>query len=217
MLKSVRYFKVLFVFILIVGYSISVAQEMKPVKLPAPQTETGKPLMQALKLRSSSRSFESKPLPLQELSNLLWAADGINRPEKGLRTAPSAMNWQEIDIYVTLPEGAYIYNAKEHRLDPVSPKDLRALTGKQDFVKTAPLNLVYVADMKKVSRVSEDEAKMWNGATAGFIAQNVYLYCASQGFAVVVRGLVERTALAGALNLRPEQKIILCQTVGYSK
>jgi SagB-type dehydrogenase family enzyme len=151
------------------------------------------------------------------LSNLLWAADGINRPEKGLRTAPSAMNWQEIDIYVTLPEGAYIYNAKEHRLDPVSPKDLRALTGKQDFVKTAPLNLVYVADMKKVSRVSEDEAKMWNGATAGFIAQNVYLYCASQGFAVVVRGLVERTALAGALNLRPEQKIILCQTVGYSK
>lgn len=217
MFKSAKYCKLLFVSFFIAGYTLSVAQELKPVKLPAPQTEIGKSLMQALKLRSSNRNFDSKLLPVQELSNLLWAADGINRPGKGLRTAPSAMNWQEIDIYVALPEGAFIYNAKEHRLDPVSPKDLRALTGVQDFVKTAAVNLVYVADMKKVTRVSEDEAKMWNGAAAGFIAQNVYLYCASQGLAAVVRGLVDRTKLAGALSLRPEQKIILCQTVGYPK
>jgi SagB-type dehydrogenase family enzyme len=199
------------------GYSLSVAQELKPVTLPAPQMEIGKPLMQALKLRSSGRSFGSKPLPLQELSNLLWAADGINRPENGKRTAPSAMNWQEIDIFVTLPEGAFVYNAGKHQLDPVSSKDLRGLTGVQDFVKTAAVNLVYVADMKKVARASEDDAKIWNGAAAGFIAQNVYLYCASQGLVSVVRGLIDKPKLTEALSLRPEQKIILCQTVGYAK
>jgi SagB-type dehydrogenase family enzyme len=193
------------------------AQEPKAIQLPPPQTEIGKPLMQALKLRQTSRSFAAKPLPLQELSNLLWAADGINRPETGKRTAPSAMNWQEVDVYVALPEAFYLYEPKTHSLTPVVTKDLRQATGKQDFVKDAPLNLVYVVDSTRITRGSEDDKSLFSAADVGFIAQNVYLYCASQGLAVVVRGSVDRPSLSQAMKLRPEQRIILAQTVGYPK
>ena len=172
---------------------LGVAQEPKPIQLPPPQTEIGKPLMQALKLRQTSRNFDSKPLPLQELSNLLWAADGINRPDSGKRTAPSAVNWQEVDVYVALPEALYLYEPKTHSLTPVVAKDLRAATGKQDFVKDAPLNLVYVVDQSRMKTASEDDKRLYGGTDVGFIAQNVYLYCASQGLAVVVRGSVDRS------------------------
>ena len=193
------------------------AQGPKPIQLLTPEVETGKPLMKALQLRQSARTFDTRVLSLQDLSNLLWAADGINRPQSGKRTAPSAMNWQEIDIYVALPEAMYLYDAKNNMLNPVIDKDLRELTGKQPYVKDAPLNLVYVADGKRMRNANEEDQKLYSAADAGFIAQNVYLYCASQGFAVVVRGMVDRPALAKVLNLRPEQKIILAQTVGYPK
>jgi SagB-type dehydrogenase family enzyme len=202
---------------LIISFAFSYAQDSKTLQLPPPQTDTGRPLMQTLKLRQSSRSFDTKPLPLQELSNLLWAADGINRPESGKRTAPSAMNWQEVDIYVFIAEGTFLYDAKSHALAPVAVKDLREKTGMQSFVKDAPLNLVYVADEKRASRAGDEDRARWTAADVGFIAQNVYLYCASQGLAVVVRGMVDRDALAKELKLRPEQKIILAQTVGYPK
>ncbi|HVM60327.1 MAG TPA: SagB/ThcOx family dehydrogenase [Verrucomicrobiae bacterium] len=192
-------------------------QEPKPIQLPPPQTDIGKPLMQALKLRQSSRRFDSKPLPLQELSNLLWAADGINRSESGKRTAPSAVNWQEVDVYVALPDALYLYEPKSHSLTPVVAKDLRQATGKQDFVKDAPLNLVYVVDQSRMGAASADDKQLYSAADVGFIAQNVYLYCASQNLAVVVRGSVDRLSLAQAMKLRPEQKIILAQTVGYPK
>ena len=192
-------------------------QELKSILLPSPQTDIGKPLMESLKLRQSSRSFATKPLPLQEISNLLWAASGINRPESGKRTAPSAMNWQEVDIYVVLKDAAFVYDPKLHCLDPVAAGDLREATGRQPFTKEAPLNLVYVSDRARMSRASDEEKVLWGGADVGFIAENVYLYCASQGLAVVVRGMVDRDALAPALKLRPDQKIILAQTVGYPK
>ena len=202
----------------IVGAQWLCAQQPKSLQLPPPQTEIGKPLMQALKLRQTSRSFDSKPLPLQELSNLLWAADGINRPDSGKRTAPSAMNWQEIDVYVALPDALYLYDAKAHSLSPVIAKDLReATTTGQAFVKDAPVNLIYVADMSRATRGSEADKSFYSAADAGFIAQNVYLYCASQGLATVVRGSVDRVALTSAMKLRPEQKLILAQTVGYPK
>jgi SagB-type dehydrogenase family enzyme len=201
----------------IFGPGSGLAQKPKSIQLPLPQTEIGKPLMQALKLRQTSRSFDSKPLPLQELSNLLWAADGINRPDTGKRTAPSAMNWQEVDVYAALPEALYLYNAKAHSLTPVVAKDLRAATGQQDFVKDAPLNLVYVVDPTRMTRGSEDDKSLYSATDVGFIAQNVYLYCASQDLAVVVRGSINRPSLAQAMKLRPEQRIILAQTVGYPK
>ena len=203
--------------ICIVGLATGLAQGPKPIQLPPPQTEIGKPLMQVLKLRQTSRSFDSKKLPLQELSNLLWAANGINRPESGKRTAPTAVNWQEIDVYVALPEALYLYEARTHSLTMVVAKDLREATGSQGFVKDAPLNLIFVADFAKMKNASEENKNLYSGTDTGFISQNVYLYCASQGLATVVRGMVDRPSLSKAMQLRPDQKIILAQTVGYPK
>jgi len=186
------------------------AEQLAPIQLPPPQTDGGMPLMQALKARRSIRQFSDKKLPPQVLSNLLWAAWGINRDD-GRRTAPSAMNRQEIDIYVAMQEGLYLYNAKEHRLDPVVKQDLRAATGTQPFVAQAPVNLIYVADMAKLGRPDELTAY----ADTGFISQNVYLFCASEGLATVVRGSVQKDSLAKAMNLRADQKITYAQTVGY--
>lgn len=161
------------------------AQELKPIPLPSPQTEIGRPLMQVLKDRSSARSFSPKELPAQVQSNLLWAAFGVNRPESGKRTAPSAMNWQEIDVYVAAANGLYVYDAKANRLIPVVRDDVRSQTGTQPFVKDAPLNLVYVADLSR-TRGSSPERDTYVAADTGFIAQNVYLFCASEGLATVV-------------------------------
>ena len=197
--------------------TLAVAQQLRTVQLPAPQTTGGMPLMQALKARHSSREFSSQKLPMQVLSNLLWAAFGVNRPESGKRTAPSAMNWQEIDIYVAMADGLYIYNAKDNKLDPVLAEDVRAETGTQSYVGSAPLNLVYVADLAKVGRGSAEDLALYNGADTGVIAQNVYLFCASEGLGVVVRGSINRAALAKKMKLRSDQKIILAQTAGYTK
>jgi len=203
-------------FIALAGVGTATAQDMQPLTLPQPKSDGGKPLMQAIAARHSSREFDAKPLPLQELSNLLWAADGINRKDNGKRTAPSAMNWQETDIYVMTAEGAYVYDPAACVLKPVARGDMRALAGTQDFVRTAPVNLVYVVDKAKMSRAGEEERNLYGGADVGFIAENVYLYCASEGLAVVVRGSLDRQKLAASLNLRPEQSIILAQTVGYT-
>jgi len=189
----------------------------KVVKLPPPQTEGGMPLMAALKARCSTRAFSNKPLPLQVLSNLLWAACGVNRPESGKRTAPTAMNMQEIDVYVALADGLYLYNAKEHVLELVLAEDLRAATGRQAFVAEAPVNLIFVADYAKMARASAEAKEFYSATDTGYISQNVYLFCASEGLATVVRGMVDKAALAEKMHLRPEQKVILAQTVGYPK
>jgi len=173
--------------------------------------------MQVLKDRSSSRSFSAEKLPLQVLSNLLWAAFGINRPDSGKRTAPSAVNWQEIDVYVATADGLYIYDAKAQQLQPVLPEDIRAMTGRQPFVQEAPVNLIYVADFSRMTGTSQEDKDFYSAADVGFISENVYLFCSSEGLSTVVRGSIERTALAKAMKLRPEQKIILAQTIGYPK
>lgn len=191
------------------------AQEPKPVALPTPQTSGGMPLMQALKERKSVRDFGPEQLSRQMLSNLLWAAWGINR-EDGRRTAPSASNRQEIDVYVIMADGASIYDAKANALKPVARADLRKLAGTQAYAADAPVNLVYVSDTSKLS--GDDAAKFAiANANTGFIAQNVYLFCASEGLGTVVRASVNRADLAKALNLRAEQRITLAQTVGYAK
>ncbi|KPK38876.1 MAG: nitroreductase [Gammaproteobacteria bacterium SG8_47] len=191
------------------------AQERGAIKLPAPVMTGGMPLMQALKARHSTREFSGKALSPQVLSNLLWAAAGVNRPDSGKRTAPSARNWREIDIYITLPEGAYRFDANEHVLLPVRSEDLRAQTGVQDFVARAPVNLVYVANLDRMQGASSEHQDLYAAADTGFIAQNVYLFCASEGLATVVRGSVDREALAPMLGLGEWQRIILAQTVGY--
>jgi SagB-type dehydrogenase family enzyme len=197
--------------------TLTLGQELKPLILPAPQTDGGKPLMQALKDRHSTREFSSEKLSPQVLANLLWAAFGINRPDTGKRTAPSAMNWQEIDVYVATAEGLYVYDAKGNKLNPILAGDVRAAAGVQPFVKDAPLNLIYVADFAKTGKSSAEDRNFYSAADVGFIAQNVYLFCASEGLAVVVRGGVDRVALTKLMKLRPDQKILLAQTVGYPK
>jgi nitroreductase len=186
------------------------------IVLPKPNIQGGKPLMQVLSLRQTTRAFTEDKLSPQVLSNLLWAAFGINRPD-GKRTAPSAMNWQEVRIYVVMPEAAYLYDAKANRLELVVSGDLRAATGTQDFVGKAPLNLVYVSDGAKTGRASEPDRSLFAGADVGFIAQNVYLFCASEGLGTVVRGSVKKLELAKALKLGPDQTVVLAQTVGYPK
>jgi SagB-type dehydrogenase family enzyme len=173
--------------------------------------------MQVLKDRGSSRSFSSEKLSLQVLSNLLWAASGINRPDSGKRTAPSAVNWQELDIYVATAEGLYLFDAKSHRLNPILPEDIRALTGGQPFVREAPVNLVYVADFSRMGRGTNEEKEFYSAADTGFIAQNVYLFCSSEELATVVRASIDRPTLAKVMKLRPDQKITLAQSVGYPK
>lgn len=201
--------------------AFSVAQDLEIVKLPPPQTEGGKPLMQALKLRQSTRGNfgpEEKLSP-QVLSNLLWAADGVNRPD-GHRTAPSAADWQNVSIYITTADGLFLYDAPQHVLKVVSKEDVRAVAGMQDFVKTAPLNLIYVADMSKTKTMKwqgEDVGVPWTFAGVGAIAQNVYLFCASEGLACILRAMADPNAIAKTLKLKPEQRFILAQTVAQFK
>jgi SagB-type dehydrogenase family enzyme len=190
------------------------AQEPKTVPLPKPQITGGKPLMQALNERMTRREFSPEKLSPQMLSNLLWAAFGINRPD-GRRTAPSASNMQEIDLYIAMADGVYMYDAKAHALQLSLQQDARAATGTQPWVATAPLNLVYVADYAKMGKQSDEDKRFYSGTDTGFVAQNVYLFCASEGLAAVVRGGIDRPVMEKALTLRPDQHVVLAQTVGY--
>ena len=193
----------------------ALANTDRVVKLPPPAIQSGGELIAALKARRSTRAFAAKELPKELLSTLLWAAFGINRPETTGRTAPSAHGWQEVSVHVVLPEGAYYYDAEANALTMVARGDFRALTGMQEFVGTAPLNLVYVADFERMKDASDEDRIFYASADAGVIAQNVYLFCAANGLATVVRGLVDRKRLAPVLSLRLKQRIVLAQTVGY--
>ena len=185
------------------------------INLPAPQKTGGMPLMEALAKRSTARTFATNELSPQQISSLLWAACGINRPD-GKRTAPSAMDRQEMDLYVLLKSGTYVFSAVSNKLNQVLAEDIRALGGTQDFVKDAPLTLVYVADLAKQGGNTET-AREFAHDDVGFISQNVYLFCASEGLATGVRAFVDRQALGEKLKLRPDQLILLAQTVGYPK
>ncbi|MGD0233138.1 MAG: nitroreductase family protein [Syntrophorhabdales bacterium] len=156
--------------------TIALAQEAKSIQLSQPQAGSSNSLMQLLWKRSSSREFSPEPLPIGVLSNLLWAGFGINRPD-GKRTAPSAHNCQDIDIYVILPHGLYVYDAKANQLKLLLAEDLRGLAGTQPYVKEAPVNLVYVSDYAKLGEKEPNESKiLLSGAHTGVIAENIYLY-----------------------------------------
>ncbi len=191
------------------------AQDLKDIALPGPRMEGGEPLLQALKKRQSMRAYSPKKLPPQLLSDLLWAANGINRPSSGMRTAPSARNWQEIEVYAVLEEGAYLYDPKANTLTVVVTGDLRKATGGQPFVATAPLNLVFVADSTRMKGAAGPDLDVYAAADASFVSQNVYLFCASEGLATVVRGLVDKKALGEALKLPAHKKVVFAQSVGY--
>ena len=186
------------------------------ILLPPPTKHGGLPLMDALARRRSSRDFANTPLPLPLLSDLLWAAYGVNRAGGG-RTAPSALNAQEVDVYVALPSGAYLYDAAAHQLNLVAASDLRRVTGYQDFVDEAPLDLVYVADHARMGMVPVTQRESYASTAAGAIAQSVYLFAASNDLATVIRAWIDRAAIADALGLTHDQQVLLSQTVGYPK
>lgn len=206
---------------IIVMTSSTIIAGGQDIKLPEPVKKGGKPLMDALAERKSIREFSERDLTLQQLSDLLWAAWGFNRPEEGKRTAPSSRNIQEIDVYVSLKSGLYIYDAATNTLKQVHNRDIRAMCGSQDFVGTAPVNLIFVADMAKLGRKEGDvirDTDLYSPyANAAFISQNVYLWCASENMGGVIRAMIDRKALAPMMNLRPNQVIILGHTVGIPR
>ena len=197
----------------ILSFSCVSAQD---VQLPPPQKTGGMPLMEALSNRKSTRNLSDRELSAQVLSNLLWAAYGYNRPEEMKRTAPSAMNVQNISIYVAQADGFYLYDAKNQSLRLILNQDIWGQTGQQNFVKNAALNLVYVADVSSM-RDSGDKALMYSYAHTGFISQNVYLFCASAGLGTVVRDMINRDVLRKTMKLNDNQYLILSQSVGYPK
>ncbi len=201
---------------LIVASFIAGSLFAQNIDLPAPQKTGGMPLMEALAKRSTSRAFDSKDLSPQQLSSLLWASFGVNRPD-GRRTAPSANNHMETDIYVFLKQGAYIYDASSNKLVLVVAEDIRSLGGIQSFVKDTPVTLVFVADFSKMGNGSDDSKKNMANIDVGYISQNAYLFCASEGLVTGARALVDRAALGPKLKLRPDQMIILAQSAGYPK
>ena len=191
------------------------ADSLQTIHLPPPQTSSGLPLMQALKNRMSTKEFATQMLSPEQVSNLLWAAFGINRPESGKRTVATAVNCQDIEVYVVLENATYIYQAKEHCLNPVIDRDLRSLAATQEYAQAAPINLVYVSDYGKMADFPEDKKPIYAAFHAGSISQNVYLYCASAGLGAVVRDSVNRAALKDALKLSADQAIVMAQSVGY--
>jgi hypothetical protein len=197
------------------GAGIAQVEAPADIELPPPQREGGRPLMEVIADRASFREFSGQELSTQVLSNLLWAAAGINRPEEDKRTAPSTLNWQEVALYAVTREGAFEYDAAANQLRGVAGGDLRALTGVQDFVADAPLNLLFIADVTKMRGVDPGDRALYMGADAAFMSQNAYLYCASVGLATVVRASIDREALSGALGLPETHEIVLAQTVGF--
>lgn len=173
--------------------------------------------MEALDQRQSIREYSDVELSKQQLSDLLWAAFGYNREGEGKHTAPSSMNYQEIQIYLTLSSGVYLYDAKANVLLQKSKVDLRSNTGGQDFVKDVALNLVYVANYADNEKINEENWLHYSYANVGFISQNVYLFCISEGLGTVVRGWFDKDELKKALQLHEENVVILTQTVGVPK
>lgn len=199
----------------IIALTLTSLVKAQEIKLPDPQRSGGMPLMDALNKRQSTREFSDEDIDMQTLSDLLWAGWGINR-ETGKRTAPSSQNLQEMDIYVVKQDGFYLFNAQNQSIIKLGDIDIRSATGTQAFVATAPLNLVFAADLDKAKVTNFENTPTASYANTGFIAQNIYLYCASAGLAAVVRGSFP-AELGKTLNLREHQRVILCQTIGWPK
>lgn len=183
--------------------------------LPRPRESGGLPLFDALRARHSTRMYSERALSPQQLSDLLWAAFGVNRPS-GDRTAPYWKHVMVIDIYVAKSDGVWLYEPKSHTLIHHQPSDIRAQTGLQDFVGNAAVNLIYVAHGERMTDISTEERRLYASVDAGFMGQNVYLFCASEGLATVFRGAVDGAKLAQTLRLPAGQFVTFAQTVGYA-
>jgi nitroreductase len=186
------------------------------IDLPTPRLEGGKSLLSALWLRHSTREYSDRPLSLALLSELLWVAFGVNR-QNGDRTAPYWRHVMVIDVYVAMADGVWLYEPATHAMTRYARDDIRARTGLQDFVGEAPINLIYVAHAERMTDVAAEDRRLYASVDTGFIGQNVYLFCASEGLGTVFRGAVDYPGLAAALRLRDTQFVTFAQTVGYPR
>ena len=198
--------------------SVTLYAADKVIRLPKPDMNRGGTVMKALADRHSTREFAAKALSMADLSDLLWAANGVNRPESGKRTAPSAMDKQEVDVYVVLPQGTYLYDAKAHQLNLVSEGDHRdAVAGGQAFVKTAPVSLVLVSDVARMGDVKDSHALLMCAVDAGIVSQNISVFCSAANLATVPRASMDEAKLRTVLKLKDSQKPLMNHPVGYSK
>ncbi len=212
--------------------NLNSGQEFIPIELPKPKLDRNISVSKALQQRRTTRDISDRKLSLQIVSNLLWAACGVNRKKGPFdipgRTAASASNSQEIDVYVAMEEGTYLYDPFSHRLNPFHKGDVRALAigrGQADFVMNAPVQLIYVVDINKLVNTSgyqepglldPEVQKSYYYVDTGLIAGNVCLFASSQGLAAWFHNC-DKASLASKLNLRPEQRVLFGQTVGYPK
>jgi len=208
--------KTLFQIWLLILASSVFAQSTKSLLLNPPDTDRGLPVMKALTLRASASDWDSTTLDLQDLSDLLWAANGINRPESGKRTAPSALNAQDIDIYVCMKSGIYLYDAKKHLLELIVVDDYRSIVAdRQEEVATAPVNCVLVSDVSRF-KVEDDSVSLFLAAAdAGIVSQNISIFCASVGLATRPRAVMDKQKLREILNLKDSQHLMLNHPVAY--
>ena len=198
--------------------SVTLYAADKVIRLPKPDMNRGGTVMKALADRHSTREFAAKALSMADLSDLLWAANGVNRPESGKRTAPSAMDKQDVDVYVVLPQGTYLYDAKAHQLNLVSEGDHRdAVAGGQAFVKTAPVSLVLVSDVARMGGVKDSHALLMCDVDAGIVSQNISVFCSAANLATVPRASMDEAKLRTVLKLKDSQKPLMNHPVGYSK
>lgn len=197
--------------------STALAKEARAKVLPPPQTRGGAPLMDAFSSRHSTREYATQPLPMQQLSNLLWAAYGINRADASDHTAPYWRHIAVLDVYVAMADGVWLYSPERHLLLLHLPEDLRAKTGLQEFVGSAPVNFVYVAHGDRMPDLTPEQRRLFASVDAAFIGENVYLYCAVNGLASVFRGAFDEASLAASMHLKPGEFITFAQTVGYPR
>jgi SagB-type dehydrogenase family enzyme len=194
------------------------AQDPKSIILNPPDLTRGLPVMTALSLRASATEFDTTSLNLQDMSDLLWAANGINRPESGKRTAPSARNYQDIDVYVVMKSGVYLYDHTKHCLDFIQSGDHRAhVAGIQEHFAVAPLFCVLVSDFSRFTREEDALKRDWAAFDAGIVSQNISVFCASVGLDTRVRAWMDKEKLREVLKLKDSQHLMLNHPVGYKK
>jgi len=193
------------------------ASSLEPIKLHKPNIKSAKSIMQTFQDRRTDREYSSKDLSIEDISNLLWAACGINRPD-GRRTAPTARNSQEIDVYLINKDGAYLYVPQDDLLQPIYTGDLRpALASGQNFVLDAPISILIIGDIAKLSMDNDDRAMKMMCCDAGIVSQNINIFCAANNLATVPRAMMDEKSLRDALKLKDSQHPILNNPVGYKK
>ena len=195
-------------------FSVAAFAADKVIKLPKPNLNRTGTVMKALSERHSTREFASKALNLSDLSDLLWAANGINRSDSGKRTAPSALNKQDVDVYVVLPEGSYLYDAKNHQLNLIAEGDYRgAVAGGQAFVISAPVSLV----LSKLGDAKSNHVQLMGAMDAGIVSQNISIFCSAARLATVPRASMDINQLKKVLKLKESQVPMMNHPIGYLK